>query len=431
ASTPGRRSRPPGASGSADRAAQGLERLDGQRGTAHTLVVRARIESMLADDLWPIVTGGHPPATAAATVIDTAVYTDEARHRAEVGMIRSHPLAAVHASEVAGPGDFVTCDLLGLPALVVRGADGRVRAFRNACAHRGAPVETRPSGSARLLSCGFHGWSYDLDGSLRTVSHAPLFSTPPCPSSGLAELRSEERHGIVWVTIEAAAGAPGVRTWLGEELDDVLAALELEKAVLTRSVDLDLGCNWKLLTDGFRELYHLKALHRTTIAPYFPANTCTYRRFGPHLSVALPKNRLVREMRERPRDEWRILEGLTMPFVLVPGTVIQWQAGHFELFSLRPDPVDPSRTRCRMSLLVPADRADETELWERNWARVCETIPTEDFAVAEQIQRNIDAGSAPRIQLGANEHMLVAHLHAIDDLIVATSRTAGPTSAPG
>src|SRR5581483_11174194 len=49
------------------------------------------------------------------------------------------------------------------------------------------------------------------------------------------------------------------------------------------------------------------------------------------------------------RDEWRILDGLTMPFVLVPGTVIQWQAGHFELFSLRPDPDDPRRTRCRSS----------------------------------------------------------------------------------
>src|SRR5581483_7997841 len=395
ASTPGRRSRPPGASGSADRAAQGLERLDGQRGTAHTLVVRARIESMLADDLWPIVTGGHPPATAAATVIDTAVYTDEARHRAEVGMIRSHPLAAVHASEVAGPGDFVTCDLLGLPALVVRGADGQVRAFRNACAHRGSPVETRPSGSARLLSCGFHGWSYELDGRLRSVAHPPLYSTEPCPAAGLCELRCEERHGIVWVTTEPGEGAPDVRRWLGTELDDLLSALEVDRTVLSRTVDFDLRCNWKLLTDGFLEAYHVQALHRTTIGPYFPANLCAYRRFGAHLSVALPKNRLVRRMREQPREEWRILDGLTMPVVLVPGTVLVWQAGHLELFSLRPDPDDPARTVCRCSLLVPADRAGDTELWERNWARLCETIPAEDFAVAEQIQRNIDAGSTP------------------------------------
>ena len=380
-------------------------------------MVRTEWEAMLGDDLWPIVVDGHPAAAGPATTIDTSVYTDRARHQAELRMIRSHPLAAVHTSEVAAPGDFVTCDLLGVPALIVRDAEGQLRAFRNACVHRGSPVKTCASGSTRVLSCDFHGWSYDLDGSLRTVAHPDLFSTQPCTSSGLAELGCEERHGIVWVTIEPPTTVHDVRTWLGEELDDLFCALELEHTVMIRSVDLQLNCNWKLLTDGFLELYHLKALHRSTIAPYFPANLCAYRGFGPHQSVALPKNRLVREMRERPRDEWRILDGLTMPVVLMPATVIQWQAGHFELFSLRPDPVDPTRTQCRCSLLVPAERADETELWERNWTRLCETVPAEDFAVAELVQRNIDAGSASSIRIGANEHLLVEHLRAIDQLI--------------
>jgi phenylpropionate dioxygenase-like ring-hydroxylating dioxygenase large terminal subunit len=382
--------------------------------------MRAELESMLADDLWPIVTGGHPEATEPATSIDTSVYTDATRHRAELRMIRSHPMAAVHASEVATPGDFFTCDLLGAPTLIVRGVDGRVRAFRNACAHRGAPVETRPSGSARMLSCGFHGWAYELDGRLRSVSHPHLFSTEAC-TAGLAELGCEERHGIVWVTLAPPETARGVRAWLGEGLDDFFSVLELGHAVSVRSVELELGCNWKLLTDGFLELYHLKALHRNSIAPYFPANTCAYRRYGSHLIVELPKNRLVREMRDRPREEWRILDGLTMPVVLMPATVVQWQAGHFELFSLRPDPIDPTRTRCRISLLVPADRADDTELWERNWTRLCETIPAEDFAVAEQVQRNVNAGSAPCIRFGANEHMLVEHLRSVDDLISQSS----------
>jgi hypothetical protein len=66
---------------------------------------------------------------------------------------------------------------------------------------------------------------------------------------------------------------------------------------------------------------------------------------------------------------------------------------------------------------VPADRAADTPLWERNWARLCETIPAEDFRVAEQVQRNINAGSAPTIHIGANEHMLVEHLRAVDHLI--------------
>lgn len=67
---------------------------------------------------------------------------------------------------------------------------------------------------------------------------------------------------------------------------------------------------------------------------------------------------------------------------------------------------------------------DEVELWERNWIRLCETIPAEDFAVAEQVQRNIDAGSAPCLRIGANEHMLVEHLRAVDHLIGQSSVAA-------
>ena len=106
-----------------------------------------------------------------------------------------------------------------------------------------------------------------------------------------------------------------------------------------------------------------------------------------------------------------------MSFVLMPGTVIQWQAGHVELFSIRPDPHDPTRTTCQLTLLVPADRADETDLWDRNWERVCETIPGEDFAVAERVQRNIDAGAVAELQIGSTEWALTEHLAAVDRLM--------------
>ncbi|MCE2511865.1 MAG: hypothetical protein J4F50_04760 [Acidimicrobiia bacterium] len=101
------------------------------------------------------------------------------------------------------------------------------------------------------------------------------------------------------------------------------------------------------------------------------------------------------------RDQWRILDGLTMAIVLVPGTVIQWQAGHVELFPLRPDPVDPTRTSCWLTMLVPAEQAHDTDLWDGNWQRVCETIPAEDFAAAEEIQHNINAGVVSSLQRGS------------------------------
>ncbi len=386
--------------------------------------MRREMELSLGDRLRRLIDAGPAPADGPHTTIDTAAYTDTDAHRSEVAAIAARPVAAVAASEIRAPGDFVTLALAGVPVLVTRGADGHVHAMRNVCAHRGATVETRQSGSARIFSCGFHAWSYDLDGSLRAVADAGLWSTDPC-TTGLRRLDCEERHGIVWVTADADAPSRPVADWLGGEIDELLTELGLGSMVHHASTEYDLGCNWKMLTDGFLELYHLKYLHRDSIAPYFPANLTDGHRAGPHFVNWLPKNRLVTQLTDRPRDEWEVLAHLTGAIVLVPGTVVQWQAGHVELFSLRPHPTDPSRTTARLTMLVPADRADETELWDRNWERVNVTIPDEDFAVAVDVQANIDAGAVDAVRIGTNERLLVDHLDAVRVLCRSTALAGG------
>ena len=383
--------------------------------------MRTEQELQLGDDFLNLDGNGPAPAQVPAQPLSTDVYSSTERHRAELAAIRTKPAAAAHASDVAMPGDFVTTDVGGVPIIVTRDRDGQVRAMHNACAHRGATVEARRSGSARLLSCGFHGWSYQLDGELRAVADAPLFSSTPC-GRGLQALPCEERHGMIWVTADANVEPLAVREWLGEELDDLLAYLGLGSMVRHAVTDLEVDANWKLVTENYLELYHLKYLHRKTIAPYFPANITKPLRFGDHLGNALPKNRLLKELAALPRDEWplekhSVLGGVTMPIVLMPGTVIEWQAGHVEVFSLRPDPGDPTRTTVRLWLAVPTDRADEGDLWDRNWTRVVETVTEEDFAAAEEVQRNIDAGAIGELLIGANEELLGEHMAAVDRLI--------------
>ncbi|MEM9038411.1 MAG: aromatic ring-hydroxylating dioxygenase subunit alpha [Actinomycetota bacterium] len=376
--------------------------------------MRREMELALGDRLVDLLERGPRPAEHPFTSLDPAAYTSLEIHRDEVAAIAAGPVAALASSELAAPGDFITVELGGVPIIISRDREGRVHAMRNVCAHRGATVETREAGSARIFSCGFHSWSYDLDGSLRNVTDSGIWSSEPC-TTGLRRLACEERHGIVWVTPDAESGETGetVAEWLGDEVDELLAELGLAAMVHHATVDYDLHCNWKLLTDGFLEIYHLKYLHRDSIAPYFPANTTATSPTGDHFVGWLPKNRLVKELTERPREEWEVLRHLTGAIVLVPGTVVQWQAGHVELFSLRPHPTDPTRTTARLTMLVPAERADETDLWDRNWERVNVTIPDEDFAAAVDVQRNIDAGAVDEIRLGANEHFLADHLAAV------------------
>ena len=71
---------------------------------------------------------------------------------------------AGRAEQVERPGQFVTATITGEPIVVVRGADGQLRAFYNVCRHHAAKVVTEPCGSASILHCPYHGWNYGLDG---------------------------------------------------------------------------------------------------------------------------------------------------------------------------------------------------------------------------------------------------------------------------
>ena len=112
---------------------------------------------------------------------------------------------------------------------------------------------------------------------------------------------------MVWVT--PAGQGLAVADWLGAELDGLLAGLAMDEMVAHTSTELQLDCNWKMLTDGFLETYHLKYLHRDSIAPYFPSNLMVVGRHrgadGDHFGGALPKNRLLKQLHELPATTGR------------------------------------------------------------------------------------------------------------------------------
>src|SRR5205823_5156672 len=99
-------------------------------------------------------------------------YRSETRLAKEVeSALRRWPVPFCPSAALPAPGSYVARDAAGVPVVVVRGRDGNVRGFRNACRHRGATVVSG-SGCAKSLVCPFHGWNYRLDGSLCRVPDA-------------------------------------------------------------------------------------------------------------------------------------------------------------------------------------------------------------------------------------------------------------------
>src|SRR5689334_22026594 len=155
---------------------------------------------------------------------EVAAYTDAGRlAREQQVLFRQHPLVMGFASQWSSPGTFRTDDYAGVPILIVRGRDGKLRAFLNVCRHRGAKV-AQGCGSARMFSCPYHAWTYDLAGNVMGIPDERCFPDVRGERSSLVALPLCEKHGLVWV-IPSADGSSDfdIDPWLGG-LSDELAS---------------------------------------------------------------------------------------------------------------------------------------------------------------------------------------------------------------
>jgi len=355
---------------------------------------------------------GTQDLAPAEMVQPVARYRDPAHaERERERLMRVMPLALCHGSELPEPGDFVTDSLVGTPVLVVRQADGSVRAFVNLCRHRGTQVEWERSGNRRLFTCPYHAWSYERDGGLRNV---PLQEDGfPCLDKGehgLIELPCEQRHGIVWVVLTPDAGID-VAAHLGAELDAELAGWRLDEAVIERLDHFENDFNWKYTVDGFLEGYHLRFLHAKTIGAYFVSpDLALFDCWGPHCRMTLTR-KSFEAVADRPASEIDLPTVSIPVYVLFPATVLVWQNDHWELWTSTPDARDHTRSVARARLLAPnADMVEsQRALWDKNWRILMDTVEQEDWAAARFTQAGL-AAAPPELYYGRNEPCL-QHFH--------------------
>jgi choline monooxygenase len=195
-----------------------------------------------------------------ARTIPAAWYHDPELSTAERQWVFGNAwLWAGRADQVAAPGSFLTIDLAGEPIVVVRDAEGTLRAFHNVCRHRGARVACEEQGRASRLRCRYHGWTYDLAGRLRGT---PEFD-------GVQEFRRED-NGLPSVDIDVAG--PFVWVHLGADpapLGEWVAPLQRRGAMagLTNfrwhsRREYRLACNWKVFVDNYLDGgYHVNTVH--------------------------------------------------------------------------------------------------------------------------------------------------------------------------
>jgi phenylpropionate dioxygenase-like ring-hydroxylating dioxygenase large terminal subunit len=167
---------------------------------------------------------------------------------------------ACSVDHVSEPGDYFEYRVGRYSVLIVRGRDGELRAFQNACKHRGNVLCTGAGQGLRNLRCAYHGWVYDLQGGLRGIpSHRGFGDEIDRDSLALTPVRVDTFGPMVFINLDPDAmsladyleAVPADSAWAG-----------LDEFRCTARLVTQAPANWKLVSDGFSETYHVQTLHR-------------------------------------------------------------------------------------------------------------------------------------------------------------------------
>lgn len=161
--------------------------------------------------------------------------------------------------ELENKGDYITTSLGRERILCTRGDDGKIRAFYNVCQHRGLQLMAEPSGNVRRFTCPYHGWAYDLKGTLKAVpDEADYPQGSPCGKLNLVEIPCDSWAGFVWFNMDE--DCVPLREFLGP-IADQIDSYPMEDMRRTHWVTIEGDFNWKLVQDNFSESYHVPFVH--------------------------------------------------------------------------------------------------------------------------------------------------------------------------
>ncbi len=335
--------------------------------------------------------------------LDPRIYLDGERlARERSTLFRRYPIALAHESELPEAGSVLAHDHLGLPILLARGRDGRIRAFINACRHRNTKlVKPGPAAKKASIVCPYHSWTYGLDGVLLNIPCEEQFPGVEKSKRGLVPLPAETRHGLIWVVPdpESAIDLDQFLGGLGEDFD----AFGMGASVVFRKVERLKRTNWKLVVDAFQDGYHIQHLHRHSIAPFFKDSVSINEREGDHIRAVVARE-IFDEAAQLPPEQWNIREHATYSHYVFPNTVLIMHPDYISIIGLFPR--GPGETLYVHTLLTPHAPASDKERahYERSFDLIENGVfQAEDLEVCERAQAALEGGATWPMTLGALE----------------------------
>ena len=313
-----------------------------------------------------------------------------------------------HVCQLQDAGDHVVGNLAGLPVLAVRGADGVIRAFHNVCRHRAGPIAQCDGLAAKALRCRYHGWTYTLEGQLRSAPEMQDAQDFDIADIRLPQLAVRVWQGLVFAAVDAA---------LVPDFDALVAGIDarlgpdrgLERYGRHHRVGYDIGCNWKVYVDNFLEGYHIPHVHPglNTLLDYRSYETITSTWHSLQWSAL-------------ESDASLYGNGDALYYWLWPNTMLNILPGRLQTNRVIPLGVDRCRVEFDSYYSLDGDRDDALAKRDAD-LEFSDDVQHEDLGICEDVQRGFASGSYVPGRLNPLRESGVHHFH---ELLRAAYRDA-------
>jgi phenylpropionate dioxygenase-like ring-hydroxylating dioxygenase large terminal subunit len=337
-----------------------------------------------------------------------------------------------HVNNIPNAGDYATLDFGPESIVVVRDQDGQIGAFHNVCRHRAARLLEGEGNCPRVITCPYHGWSYNLDGALRGIAVRDSFPDLDRSSLGLQPIRMEIMLGFVFICL--AGDPPSLATvWQGflpEFAPYRIEDMQPLGPVYTENWDVD----WKVAMDNYLESYHVPIGHPGL-----------YRMFTPDYNDQLNLNtgvaRGIGWIREQKSEKWsehryqslveRVAANLPQEnrrswrfYSMLPNLGIDIFPDQMDFFQVIPH--GPGKCIIRGATFGLPDSSREMRVLRYLNARINRQVQREDEALCRRVQRGLESSAYQPGPLSAHESCMVE----FHDLIRAHIPEVNSPSAP-
>ena len=303
--------------------------------------------------------------------------------------------------QVSIPGRFFTAEVAGEPLLIARGADSRLRALSNVCRHRAGPVAAG-EGQCQAFRCGYHGWSYALDGRLLNTPEFDGVENFRKEEHGLPQFRLESWMGLLFVNLDDNSPA------LAETLEDLparLAGRGLEAMRPAARKEWTVECNWKVYVDNYLEGYHIPIVHPSLMKEldYARYVTETSRCYSLQHSP-IRESGPGRLKRKGGGDE-------ALYFWIYPNLMLNVYPDNFSTNLILP--LGHERTLTVFEWFFPDPDKAETREAVRSTVEFSDEIQLQDIAICEAVQKGLKSRTYDRGRYSVRRENGVHHFHSL------------------